>query len=153
MLQDPDALNSVAVEKRAGVVDQLKTLQRVQAISPTPDAVSVLLRADLKSAFDVSEMPQSTFMNAHKDALGEETAQRVYTYAIDSRPAQRNRADDDARDGARLRHENARRRKRRPRCHEGDVRQSRRQARRAAEPGNPVRQHGLLRLRRLPVGL
>ncbi|MDB5616720.1 neuraminidase-like domain-containing protein [Tardiphaga sp.] len=84
-LQDSDALASVAADKRTGVIEQLKTLQRVQALSPTGEAVPVLLKANLTSAFQISEMPESTFMNAHKEALGEDSAQRVYTYAIDAR--------------------------------------------------------------------
>ncbi|WP_211450788.1 neuraminidase-like domain-containing protein [Collimonas antrihumi] len=81
-LQHPDAFNGIADENRAGVVEQMKTLQRVQAISPVPTAVPVLIKANLTSAFRIAEIPESTFMAAHGNALGEETAQQVYTGAI-----------------------------------------------------------------------
>jgi hypothetical protein len=84
-LQDAGALAAVAADKRADVIQQLKTLQRVQALSPTPDAVPVLLKANLTSAFQISEMPESTFMKVHKETLGEHSAQRVYTHAINTR--------------------------------------------------------------------
>jgi hypothetical protein len=83
-LQHPEAFKDIADEHRAGVVEQLKTLQRVQAISPIPEAVPTLMRANLTSAFSVAEMPESTFLAAHGQALGEETARQVYTTAINS---------------------------------------------------------------------
>ncbi len=66
------------------MVEQLKTLQRVQAISPTPAAVPVLMEANLTSAFRVAEIPESTFLSAHGKTLGEETARQVYTSAINT---------------------------------------------------------------------
>jgi len=62
----------------------LKTLQRVQAISPTPAAVPVLMKANLTSAFRVAEIPESTFLSAHGQTLGEETSRQVYTSAINT---------------------------------------------------------------------
>lgn len=84
-LKHPEAFKDIAEDHRAGVVEQLKTLQRVQALSPIPAAVPVLMNANLTSAFQVGEMPESTFLSAHGQALGEETAQQVYTTAINSR--------------------------------------------------------------------
>ena len=63
-LKHPDAFKGIADEHRAGVVEQLKTLQRVQAISPIPEAIPVLCKANLTSAFRVAELPESTFLNA-----------------------------------------------------------------------------------------
>ena len=83
-LKHPDAFNGIADEQRAGVVEQLKTLQRVQAISPVPAAVPVLMKANLTSAFRVAEIPESTFLSAHGPALGEDTARQVYTSAINT---------------------------------------------------------------------
>ncbi len=76
------AFNGIADELRSGIVDQLKTLQRVQAISPVPDAVPVLMNANLTSAFRVAEIPESTFLAAHGNTLGEAIALQVYTNAI-----------------------------------------------------------------------
>jgi Tc toxin complex TcA C-terminal TcB-binding domain/Neuraminidase-like domain/Salmonella virulence plasmid 28.1kDa A protein len=83
-LKDSKAFKGIADEHRAGVVEQLKTLQRVQAISPVPAAVPVLMKANLTSAFRVAEIPESTFLSAHGPALGEETARQVYTSAINT---------------------------------------------------------------------
>jgi len=54
-LQKPDAFKGIADEHRAGVIEQLKTLQRVQALSPVPEAVPVLMKANLTSAVQVGE--------------------------------------------------------------------------------------------------
>ncbi len=84
-LRQPDAFKGIAEDQLEGVVEQLKTLQRVQGLSPVPEAVPVLMKANLTSAFSVAEMPESTFLNAYSDTLGEQTARQVYTNAINSR--------------------------------------------------------------------
>lgn len=85
-LKDPRAFKDIAEEQRAGVVEQLKTLQRVQAITPVPEAMPVLMKANLTSAFHVGEMPESTFLSAYSEALGgEEIARQVYTNSINNR--------------------------------------------------------------------
>ena len=83
-LKHPDAFKGIADEHRPGVVEQLKTLQRVQAISPTAAAVPALMKANLTSAFRVAEIPESTFLSAHGATLGEDTARQVYTSAINT---------------------------------------------------------------------
>jgi Salmonella virulence plasmid 28.1kDa A protein len=85
-LKEPDALKGIGEENRAGVVDQLKILQRVQAISPVPEAIPVLMNAHLTTAFHVGEIPESAFLSAHSEALGgEDIAKQVYTNAINNR--------------------------------------------------------------------
>jgi hypothetical protein len=84
-LKDPKSLEGIAEENRAGVVEQLKILQRVNSLSPIPEAVPVLINANLTSAFGVAAMAESTFLSAHGTALGQETARQVYTTAINSR--------------------------------------------------------------------
>ncbi len=81
-LGHPEAFKDIAEEQRAGVIENLKTLQRVQAISPVAEAVPVLMKANLTSAFRVAEIPESTFLKAYSGSLGEQTAQQVYTNAI-----------------------------------------------------------------------
>ncbi|MEO8407834.1 MAG: hypothetical protein ABI476_05335, partial [Oxalobacteraceae bacterium] len=81
-LKHPEAFKDIADEHRADVVENLKTLQRVQAISPVPEAVPILMKANLTSAFRVAEIPESTFLKAYSSKLGEETAHQVYTNAI-----------------------------------------------------------------------
>jgi peptidoglycan hydrolase-like protein with peptidoglycan-binding domain len=84
-LKHPEAFKDIAEEHRAEVVEHLKTIQRVQSLSPIPEAVPILINANLTSAFGVAELPESSFLRAHGEALGEETALQVYTTAINSR--------------------------------------------------------------------
>src|SRR5262249_300965 len=83
-LKHPEALKDIANEHQASIVDHLKTLQRVQAISPVPEAVPVLMKSNLTSAFHVAQMPESKFRRAHGQRLGEETPRQVYTNAINN---------------------------------------------------------------------
>jgi hypothetical protein len=83
-IKNTDAFKGIADEHRSGVVEQLKTLQRVQAISATPAAVPVLMKANLTSAFRVAQMPESTFLKSFGPALGDDTARQVYTTSINS---------------------------------------------------------------------
>jgi len=83
-LQHPDAFNNIADDQRVALVEQLKTLQRVQAISPVPEAVPALMKANITSAFRVAELTESAFLRAFSESLGEATAQQVYTNAINA---------------------------------------------------------------------
>lgn len=84
-LKNPKALDNISEEHRPGVIEHMKKLQRTQAISPVPEAVSHLTKANLTSAFLLAEMPESTFLKAHGKILGEETARQVYTNAINAK--------------------------------------------------------------------
>lgn len=83
-LKHPESLKDIADENRGPVVNHLKILQRVQAISPVPEAVPALMKANLTSAFHVAEKAESTFLKAFSPTLGEETARQVYTNAINA---------------------------------------------------------------------
>ncbi|MFF0284089.1 neuraminidase-like domain-containing protein [Rhodococcus aetherivorans] len=80
----PQAFEGVAEEVKPAVVDNLKVLQRVQAISPVPEAVPVLMSAQLTSGFEVAQVPESTFVSGFGATLGEDIARQVYTTAIDT---------------------------------------------------------------------
>ncbi|MDJ0575685.1 MAG: hypothetical protein QNJ65_11025 [Xenococcaceae cyanobacterium MO_234.B1] len=84
-LQNEAAFTNIAEEQREEVVNQLKNIQRVQAISPIPEAVPVLMDANLISAFTITEMPESTFIKSYGNTLGEDTARQVYTNALNNR--------------------------------------------------------------------
>jgi len=85
-LKDPNAFKDISEEQRAGVVEHMKTLQRVQALTPVPEAIPVLMKANLTSAFHVGELPESAFLGAYSEALGgEDIAMQVYTNAINNR--------------------------------------------------------------------
>lgn len=84
-LKNPEAFKDIAEDQRPKIVEELKTLQRVQAVSPIPEAIPVLMQAKLTSAFQIAEMPESTFLNTYSKTLGEETARQVYTNSINNR--------------------------------------------------------------------
>lgn len=56
-IKNTDAFKGIAEDRQAGVIHQLKTLQRVQALTTVPEAVPVLIKANLTSAFQIGEMP------------------------------------------------------------------------------------------------
>jgi len=80
-LQNPTALDGVADQNREAVVSQMKVLQRLQAISPSPETVSKLMSANLTGAYHVTEMTESSFVQAYSTTLGATLAQQVYTYS------------------------------------------------------------------------
>ncbi|MDJ0532078.1 MAG: Tc toxin subunit A, partial [Xenococcaceae cyanobacterium MO_207.B15] len=87
-LQNEAAFTNIDNEQRTEVINQLKILQRVQAISPIPEAVPVLMNANLNSAFTVTEMPESTFLKTYDNTFnnfGKDIAQQIYTNALNNR--------------------------------------------------------------------
>lgn len=58
-LRHPEAFKDIADEQRAGVTQQLKTLQRVQALTSAPEAIPVLMKANMTTAFGVAELCRS----------------------------------------------------------------------------------------------
>lgn len=76
-------LKDDGVRKKA--VDHLKALQRIQAVAPSAEAASVLLKAGLHSAWHVAEMGQSSFVKAHARTLGASVARHVHANAVDVR--------------------------------------------------------------------
>lgn len=84
ILKKPEAFKDIAEEDRPEVIENMKALSRVQAISPVPEAVPILMKANLTSASRVAEMPKSTFLKAHGLTLGMETAKQVYTSAMNA---------------------------------------------------------------------
>ena len=83
-LKHPEAFKGIAEAHRAGVVEQLKTLQQVHAISPTPKTVVELMKANQTSASRIAKMPESTFMNMYSELLGNGIAQQAYTNAMNT---------------------------------------------------------------------
>ncbi len=86
LLEHPYAFRGVPEEVRGEVVGQLKTLQRVQALSPTPEVVPAMMKAGLTSALQVSDMPETTFTQAYAETLGgEANARHVHAQALNVR--------------------------------------------------------------------
>ena len=61
----PSALDGLGVEA-AAATNQLKTLQRVYQITPTNEAIPVLLSLGMTSAFDVMAYPEAQFLEYFK---------------------------------------------------------------------------------------
>jgi Tc toxin complex TcA C-terminal TcB-binding domain/Neuraminidase-like domain/Salmonella virulence plasmid 28.1kDa A protein len=84
-LKHPEAFTNIAEEQRADAIASLKAIQRVQALTIQPEAIPKLMAANLTSAFQITEMPESGFISVHGEALGTETARQVYTNALNNR--------------------------------------------------------------------
>ncbi|KAH0559053.1 hypothetical protein GP486_004352 [Trichoglossum hirsutum] len=64
------------------VVKALKTLQTMQALTHTPEALPALSKAGMTSAFQVVQMPEKAFVSAMSDQVGgEEVARAIHTHA------------------------------------------------------------------------
>jgi hypothetical protein len=61
VLKDENKLKDIPEESQGSVKTQLKTLQRIIALSPLPDAVPVLYNANLHTALQISSMPPAQF--------------------------------------------------------------------------------------------
>lgn len=73
---------AVAGQHAAEVKTELKKLQRVFQVSPTPEAMTTLLESKLHSASAIAEIPRKVFLNTYGSALGgEETAYAVHQRA------------------------------------------------------------------------
>ncbi len=84
-LRNPHALDGIPVEQQAAVIEQVKILQCVQALTNAPEAVPLLIKANLTSAFRVAELTESTFLKTYGPSLGQANAQEIYTNAVNAR--------------------------------------------------------------------
>ena len=82
-LRDPRALEGIGEEHRPAVVSQLKVLQRTQALTDSPDAISKLLGSADTSAFKASQMSQESFVDLFKDRLDPTTSKNIHAHATD----------------------------------------------------------------------
>ena len=84
VLKKPEALKDISEEDRPAVIKHMKTISRVQAISPVQEAVPYLINSNLISATHVADIPKSTFLKTHGPALGDAIANQVYANAINA---------------------------------------------------------------------
>jgi hypothetical protein len=69
---------------RRQVIRQLTRLQRIQAISPVPEAVAFLAKADVSSALSVAQAPREQFVRyAERSGLEPEFAGQIHSTAVD----------------------------------------------------------------------
>lgn len=81
-VQNEQAFTGIDETQRETVLSNIKTLQRVQAISATPGTVSKLLSAGIGSAHQVADMPRDTFIKAYGAQLGNDEAYTVHYNAV-----------------------------------------------------------------------
>ncbi len=81
ILADENTLKGISAEQRIKVESQLKTLQRVASVSPSPKALEVLYNKKVQSAGQISQMSQRNFIRRFEGALGKAEAKEVYQNA------------------------------------------------------------------------
>jgi hypothetical protein len=80
--KNENAFHGITDEAQPAVISYLKTLQRLQAISPTPLAVAELMKANISTAQQVAEMTPKDFQKKFGAALGADTAALVHHNAL-----------------------------------------------------------------------
>lgn len=85
VIKNEEAFNDIPLENHETVITQLKTLQRITAIS-TPDALPVLYNANLHSAMQISAIPQKQFIAVmSKSGLDDNTLMQIHSNAQQAR--------------------------------------------------------------------
>ena len=70
VLKQPEILKEVAPEDRVKVVNRLKSMQRLSAITPKAEALPKLMKVGLDSAYAINEVPLERFVNLYSEQLG-----------------------------------------------------------------------------------
>ena len=82
MINQEEVFKDIPIENQETVISQLKTLQRITAVSPDTDALPVLYNANLHSAMSISTIPQSQFLTMmNKSGLDEVTIKKIHSNA------------------------------------------------------------------------
>ncbi|MCA1990905.1 MAG: Tc toxin subunit A, partial [Coleofasciculus sp. S288] len=77
VLQNPDSLKQVPEAHREQVVDRLKKLQRLSALSPRAEAMPTLMKTNLTSAYAINEVPMERFVSLFAERLGGQDVARA----------------------------------------------------------------------------
>ncbi|QYR21089.1 hypothetical protein KZ483_25785 [Paenibacillus sp. sptzw28] len=86
VIKNEEALKDIPLENHETVITQLKTLQRITAVSPDTDAMPVLYKANLHSAMQISAIPKTQFMAVmSQSGLDESTLMQIHTNAQQAR--------------------------------------------------------------------
>lgn len=84
-LNHPKAFSGIPLGSQSLVKSTVERLAAVQQLSTTPDAIPVLLKANVTSAFQVSSMPAETFVGAFEKRVGVDEARQIHQHALRSR--------------------------------------------------------------------
>ncbi len=74
-------IRSVSNGKYETIKKELKTIQRIYQVSPSPTVMKKLMDKGINSSFQISSIPQQSFMEMYGGELGEENAASVYLRA------------------------------------------------------------------------
>ncbi|WPD23166.1 MAG: neuraminidase-like domain-containing protein [Candidatus Electrothrix scaldis] len=80
-LAKEDAFKDIADDQQGKVVDYVKKLSLVQALSPVPEAVPQLLKHNLTSAVRITDMPEKVFVRNYGPTLGVDVALSLHRSA------------------------------------------------------------------------
>ncbi|BBB92591.1 MAG TPA: neuraminidase-like domain-containing protein [Methylomusa anaerophila] len=82
VLKNEEALQDILPANHETVITELKTLQRITAVSPDTDALPALYNANLHSAMQISAIPQTQFIaDLGKSGLDDNTLIQIHTNA------------------------------------------------------------------------
>jgi hypothetical protein len=82
--KSPETFQNVPPEKLEDTIQQVKLIQRVQAIAPTPEAIPVLVKQNLTTAFAIASTSPEKFVAANAVTLGDATAREVWSNAMNT---------------------------------------------------------------------
>lgn len=82
LIKDETAFGDISADGQEAVKTQLKSLQRIVAISPDADAIPVLYNAKIHSAKHMSTLPKAQFLSAFRDSgLDQTTLTQIHDNA------------------------------------------------------------------------
>jgi hypothetical protein len=79
--KQPDAIKGVAPERLPAVTNELKTIARVQTISPTTKSMEHLMNTGLTTSLAISQIPKARFVAATAHAMTAPVAAQVHANA------------------------------------------------------------------------
>jgi hypothetical protein len=86
LLASDNVFSNISEDSKGAITTQLKTLQRITALSPVPDAIPALYNARLHTALQISEIPETQFMMMMSDkGLDETSLKQIHANAAYSR--------------------------------------------------------------------
>ena len=81
---EPQILQQIPSDRRERVMSDIKALQRVQSIAPTPAAFKTLIQHGLTSASEVSSVSQASFLELTKGAVDVAVGKEIHANAVTS---------------------------------------------------------------------
>lgn len=83
-----NAFENIDEDSTEGVINEVKALQRVVAISPAPEVIPALMKSKMTSAYRIGEMSEKQFIQSFSAEFGDQgeaMAKQVHVNAINAR--------------------------------------------------------------------